>query len=214
MKWNPFNYLARRERIGAPAKTEEIVPKLTTARDRADMARDSRDWRRAADLYREHLTANPGDFGIWVQMGHCEKEAGNFAEAEVCYRSALELSPDDADLWLQIGHLKKLLLRFEEAAAAYRKSLLLDPDQKPAKGELSWLENVLSSFTYARVTAERPVEDRQPQETKVLAAPIATIGAERATDSGALNAAAEAAVRSGNPLLAVCITRLMLRNDP
>ena len=90
------------------------------------MTRDSRDWRRAADLYREHLTANPGDFGIWVQMGHCvKKKAGNFAEAEVCYRSALELSPDDADLWLQIGHLKKLLLRFEEAAAAYRKSLLL-----------------------------------------------------------------------------------------
>lgn len=101
-----------------------------------DSARDSGDWLSAANSYQKYLEREKGDFGIWVQLGNCLKEARHFDSALEAYDTALGLNPGDADLHLQRGHLFKLTNRPDEAVKAYEQSLNLDPGQNNAFREL------------------------------------------------------------------------------
>ena len=102
----------------------------------ADAARDARRWPEAARLYRAFLLSQPDAFGIWVQAGHAEKEAGNLTAAMSCYSTARRLNARDADLHLQIGHLLKLMGQFPEALQEYRRALELEPTMEDAANEL------------------------------------------------------------------------------
>jgi len=88
-------------------------PQLS-ARDRGDRARDLRHWADAASHYREHVQRNPGDFAIWVQLGHCLKEAGHKGDALKAYNSALAINGQDEDLLL---HLRALSDQIAQAAS-------------------------------------------------------------------------------------------------
>jgi tetratricopeptide (TPR) repeat protein len=123
-----------------------------TTRGDADRLRDSRLWDAAAQLYKSYLDLRPQDAGIWVQLGHCQKEACLFDEADVSYRRAAMLTPDNADIWLQIGHLRKLQGRITEAVANYAKALTKDPSLMPARLELEQFGYGPSDF--ARLIAE------------------------------------------------------------
>jgi hypothetical protein len=58
-------------------------------RNRADRARDAREWELAARFYIDELNRNAHDPAIWLQLGHCLKEAGKFAAAEIaCSKAA------------------------------------------------------------------------------------------------------------------------------
>jgi glycosyltransferase involved in cell wall biosynthesis len=60
-----------------------------------DAARDSRDWRAAAEAYRRALEIEPSLAHIWVQYGHMSKEAGAYSVAASAYVEAVCLRPDD-----------------------------------------------------------------------------------------------------------------------
>jgi tetratricopeptide (TPR) repeat protein len=75
---------------------------------RADRARDSGEWQRAAGLYGIALERTPNNPPIWVQYGHALKESGRRAEAENAYRTAIAYAPADADAHMQLGHVLKL----------------------------------------------------------------------------------------------------------
>jgi glycosyltransferase involved in cell wall biosynthesis len=105
------------------------------ARLDAEAKRASGDWRGAAEAYARYLAANPADWPIWVQHGHCVKEAGDPRGAIASYRKAEAGMPDDADLSLQIGHALKLAGDLAGARAAYARALDLDPT-----GEDAWRE--------------------------------------------------------------------------
>src|SRR5262249_49737740 len=77
--------------------------------------------------YRLHLTGHASDADIWVQLGHCCKEQGQFREAEACYRRAIELQPKDPDPPLHLGHALKLQGLSAAALEAYRQSYDLAP---------------------------------------------------------------------------------------
>ena len=96
-------------------------------RGRGDAARDLRDWAGAEGYYRQHLTDKPSDADIWVQLGHCHKEQGQFKEAEACYLRAIELRPKDPDPPLHLGHALKLQGKPADALKAYRQSYDLAP---------------------------------------------------------------------------------------
>jgi cytochrome c-type biogenesis protein CcmH/NrfG len=91
-----------------------------------DEARGRRDWRIAAQYYRQHLRRYPKHFAIWVQLGHALKEAGEHIEALKAYSEALRLKSNDADLLLNLGHLHKLMGLRENAIAYYRRSAQQD----------------------------------------------------------------------------------------
>jgi cytochrome c-type biogenesis protein CcmH/NrfG len=96
-------------------------------RRRGDAARDLDDWTAAERNYRQHLVDHPSDADIWVQLGHCHKEQGQFKEAEACYRRAIELRPRDSDAPLHLGHALKLQGMSTAALEAYRQSYDLAP---------------------------------------------------------------------------------------
>jgi glycosyltransferase involved in cell wall biosynthesis len=105
-------------------------------RARADALRDDADWAAAAQGYAAYLAAVPDDWPIWVQHGHCVKEAGDAAGALSSYRRAEAGMPEDADLQLQIGHALLRAGNPAAARAAYGRAVILDPAGEHAWGEV------------------------------------------------------------------------------
>lgn len=117
---------------------------LARIRGEADGLRDERRWGEAAASYATYLEHAPNDWPIWVQRGHCLKEAGDIVASLGAYREALRYAPEDSDLHLQIGHALKLSNRVGEALAAYRLALRLDEANADAKIEIQTLEAALA----------------------------------------------------------------------
>ena len=144
----------------APEHMQPSSPGRWSARLRArgDRARDGKDWNRAIDAYSAYLVREPADFAIWVQLGHCLKEAGLPEDALDAYGKAAALDGQDADLHLHLGHVYKILGRPAEAIAAYRTSAAIDPGRGEALGECAWLEERFSSFGAAETRLDRLIE--------------------------------------------------------
>lgn len=121
--------------------TKRIAAKM---RNIGDYLRDSQLWLPAAQLYKSYLEICPRDTAIWIQLGHCQKEAGLLDEADVSYSRAAVLTPDSGEIWLQVGHLRKLQERLPEAAASYTKALTKEPGLRPALFELQHLRGISS----------------------------------------------------------------------
>ena len=100
----------------APCETRISGASLRSAGDRA---RDFGNWVEAIENYSAYLRDNPGDFAIWVQLGHAHKECGSYDKALAAYDKAVELHPNDFDLHLNRGHLLKLAGDREGAISAY-----------------------------------------------------------------------------------------------
>ena len=105
----------------------------------AEARRAAGDWRGAAEAYARHLAANPADWPIWAQHGHCVKEAGDPRGAIASYRRAEAGLPRDPDLPLQIGHALRRAGDLPAARAAFARALELDPAGEDAWRELSSL---------------------------------------------------------------------------
>ncbi len=88
-------------------------PQLEAALRAADRARDARDWLAALAGYVDALSRAPLHAGYTVQAGHCLKEMGRMADAELCYRDAVALGAAAEDVmehlafvaWRQ-GHVR------------------------------------------------------------------------------------------------------------
>lgn len=98
-----------------------------------DAARASRDWVNSAFHYRAHVSTQPDDFDIWVQLGHALKEAGDIVAADHAYATAAKLNDQDADLFLNRGHLAKLRQDLASAAGFYHMSHALDGNAHAAR---------------------------------------------------------------------------------
>lgn len=104
--------------------------------EKADAARDARDWPEARDAYERFLEAHPQRHDIWVQLGHARKETGDLAGAEQAYRQSIALNDAIADTHLQLGHVLKLLKRQNDAIDAYVRASELDSKMTSARREL------------------------------------------------------------------------------
>jgi tetratricopeptide (TPR) repeat protein len=115
----------------------------------ADRARDTGQWERAAEYYRDALHRKPENPPIWVQYGHALKESGHLAEAEKAYRIALAYDPRIADSYLQLGYVLKIQGKKEEARAAFLRAVALDPSLNGVShefGQLGWSQAHLSEL--------------------------------------------------------------------
>ena len=115
--------IGARDLIGAII-ADRAIPPLWQKTARAVRTRD---WPRAAALYRKAVGQAPGLPEIWLQYGHVLKESGDFAGAESAYRHAADLDRDAAECHLFLGHALLLQGRTEEAREAYRRFESLDP---------------------------------------------------------------------------------------
>jgi ADP-heptose:LPS heptosyltransferase len=105
----------------------------------ANLARDSKDYRRAADLYEQALRLVPDNAAIHIQCGHMFKEAEDLGDAESHYLQAKQLAPDDPDLALQLGHFYKIAGRLKEAELSYKRAIALKRDWAEPAQELAGL---------------------------------------------------------------------------
>jgi tetratricopeptide (TPR) repeat protein len=121
-------------------------------------AAQGRDWSTAVVLYAKVLQQLPRFPEIWVQYGHCLKEAGDIAAAEAAYRRAIELDPSVAEVYLHLGNVLRVLHRTREAAAAYRRCAKLDPVRWP-----QWRDKLVASgHPREAVKGDRPGFKNEP----------------------------------------------------
>ena len=135
----------------------------------AQNAKAARDWRGAADLYRQALALRDA-FGPRVQLGHMLKEAGELEAAEAEYVQALAMKPDDADLHLQMGHFYFVKGEPEESVRFYRKAVELAP------GDPGLLESLR--------TGERRAADAPFAESLEAAMKAMAVGRWREAEAG------------------------------
>lgn len=176
----------------------------------ADKARDTRQWREAARLYSAYLEAHPTDFGLWVQCGHAEKEAGRLDRALSCYSMALSLNELDADLHLQLGHLHKLMGRVDAAAQAYRQSIAIAGDGSPAARELGDLAPYAKNGPQVVVGGACDVA----REASDPAGEYIDIPAEMLSDRAGLLNLLDLERTQGNARRAAAICRAIVRLSP
>ncbi|MFT9447301.1 MAG: tetratricopeptide repeat protein, partial [Gluconobacter japonicus] len=110
--------------------------KIKNLRTQADQARDRKEWKNAAQFYKQVLDHSPELPSIWVQYGHALKEQGLLTEAEQAYRHALMLDEENADTYLQLGHVLKLQGFKEEALESYLRGFELDENSQNLKSEI------------------------------------------------------------------------------
>jgi tetratricopeptide (TPR) repeat protein len=65
-----------------------------------DIVRDAKDWLAAINHYEAYLTQTPRNAPIWVQLGNCTKEAGDYEKSFAAYQQALSLRPIESDTHL------------------------------------------------------------------------------------------------------------------
>ena len=126
-----FSFLKTKKSAGIPVSS--AVHRLISL---ANAAREDGEWDRAAEYYREVITADPQLTHIWVQLGHAEKERRRFGDAEAAYTRAAMLSPTDADPLLHLGHIHKLVGNMPGAMRAYLAATRLEPAHPHAMDEL------------------------------------------------------------------------------
>jgi glycosyltransferase involved in cell wall biosynthesis len=105
--------------------------------DSGDAARDRCDWSAAAFHYRDALGEQPSLRHIWIQLGHAEKESGEFDAAEEAYRKAEELGRGDGEPALHLGHVAKLRGNLTAAKRHYLRAIDENPDNGDAMRELA-----------------------------------------------------------------------------
>lgn len=95
------------------------------------------DVRRAAELYRQVLQAQPDHAGAWHLLGVTCHQQGDYAAAERHIRTAVRLDPGRAVYHNNLGAALKEQGRLAEAEAAYRRALALRSDYADALANLA-----------------------------------------------------------------------------
>ena len=137
---------------------------------RADRARDARQWKIAAKLYRKALDRNPNNPPIWLQYGHALKESGELVEAESAYRAAIDRDIGAAEPHLQLGHLLKMRGRREEAQIAYLQAFAF---QRSMSEPLSGLDSL--GWPAGQIAELRQMAEAADVATSIRTSPVAQI---------------------------------------
>jgi len=185
---------------------------------RADRARDRREWRAGARLYRSALDLHPGHFGYMVQYAHCLKEKHQYATAEIYYRSARALGAPLRDMQDELSFVAARQGHDEpfDAAAAWPPSVsganLLDDPPTRADIDVAWyvivgticdnpdrILQTLRSAKTIRGVVEGMIKDRNPHAADDQLAVLAAAASARFIDTRrALAAGAARALRPAN----------------
>lgn len=149
-----------------PSRAAEVAELIAVG----DRQRDERSWAAAATSYARALQLNPELAGIWVQLGHCEKEQRRDSEALAAYERGAKIEGDEAalDALLHLGHLHRRVDGIARAKRTFeellRRSLSANIGGAPlievcaALGELASTEGRWGDARehYARVLEHAP----------------------------------------------------------
>lgn len=136
------------------------MPTPADAFHQARAARRDGDGRRAEQLCRELLRADPGHAPGWHLLGDVLAAAGRPAEAAEALGQAVRLRPDSADGYYGLGNALAALQRPQEAADAFQQVLRLQPDHAEALSNLGIALAGLGRLDDAVIRLRRAVQVR------------------------------------------------------
>ena len=91
-------------------------------------------------IYRQALTARPGDWILHHRFAAMLEASGNFADAEQHWHTVTQLVPEFADAWFKLGEICARLGRPIEAEVYYHRLLRMRPASFEAMNSLGLLE--------------------------------------------------------------------------
>jgi tetratricopeptide (TPR) repeat protein len=126
-----------------PPPTE---PQQQSALIQAGAIKDSGDYEKALELFREILQDNPSittATEAYVGIGEIHKLKGDYAKAEPAYARAAKFSPRNFDAQYGHGVVLQLLGRLVEAIKAFHRAVTIEPDNLDANRSMAaaYLEN-------------------------------------------------------------------------
>jgi Tfp pilus assembly protein PilF len=98
------------------------------------------DLRRAEQIYRQILQADPRSADAWYLLAAACQVQNRLDEAVACYQAAARLRPNLVETHYNLGNVLRLQGKLDEAVACYRQTIGLKPDHAEA---LNNLGNVL-----------------------------------------------------------------------
>lgn len=113
-------------------ETEDTYKRAIEAAQRGDALRKKEKWEGAAQAYRESL-ALKSDLGpVWLNMGVCLMNLGDYVPARDAFVKAVDLLPGDPRPYENLGFLYHTRRYDEEALRAYSESLRIAPSYQPS----------------------------------------------------------------------------------
>jgi ADP-heptose:LPS heptosyltransferase len=96
----------------------------TGVAQQANAAQHRGDWAEAARLYEIEIAQSPQRADLLIQLGHCNKERGEYRRSYENYLAAINIQPFDDDVYLHVGHLLKVTGNLYCASRCYLFSSL------------------------------------------------------------------------------------------
>jgi tetratricopeptide (TPR) repeat protein len=119
------------------------------------------EWARALDIYKNALSANPYDAGLWIRVADIEARLGNVEGSVSALQHATVESPRDAQLHQRLSQAYAVLQQPLAALEAIERALALSPDSiefLQARGTLAtWVADYdRARDSYRRLNALQP----------------------------------------------------------
>ncbi|HMF11043.1 MAG TPA: tetratricopeptide repeat protein, partial [Gemmataceae bacterium] len=118
------------------------------------------DLRRAEDVYRRILRADPHNGRVWFVLGNLCEADSRLDEAVVCMRQALEISPREPMGYFHLGNVLLKQEKYAEAETDYRRCLELQPHHVEALVNLGFVLGEQEKLNEARACYERAKQIR------------------------------------------------------
>ncbi|WP_158032261.1 glycosyltransferase [Rhizobium rhizosphaerae] len=120
-------------------------PSLSKLQQRADQANAARNWSEAASLYEQVLAIDPSRAALWIQLGHCRKEAGDIEGAREAYLEAAERAPGLSEPYFHLAHMVRHRGDLWQGFLAFHEAYKADGNAQAAS-ELALMIGTTDSF--------------------------------------------------------------------
>lgn len=135
--------------------------------DRANQLRDARSWNEAAVEYAAGLELRADNEAVWVQLGHCLKEAGRRAEAGRAYEQAVSRGSTDQHALDFLAEQAMRSREWSRAAGFYTRLLAKHPDKGYAHIQLGHALKESGDYTKAKA-AYQAAERLDPDDVALV----------------------------------------------
>ncbi len=113
-------------------ETRADYEQAIAAAQKGDQLRQKGQWTAAAEAYKESIAAKPDLGPVWMNLGYCLMQVGDYVPARDATIRAIDLLPSDPRPYENLGFLYHSRGYDDEAMRAYVESLKIDPNYLPS----------------------------------------------------------------------------------
>ncbi len=103
---------------------------------------DNKDFEKAAQAYKQALSANPSSGRAYLGLGTVSLKQGNVAGAIQNFTAAMKADPRNPDSYFQMGNMALGSNQLNVAMGFYQKALAVDKEHKPTLAILARIRQI------------------------------------------------------------------------